>query len=201
MRIGRYRMQNGRIALLPIFLAGVLTGILIVNLGKSILLDSTGVLDEYTLYHMKYMTVDSSALFYYILGLRFKSFFMLILFATTYLGVLICAGASFWYGLSAGAFLSVLLIRYGLKGIVFAALSVFPQAFFYVPAIAALLWWCIKLNRSIYLKRGLGSEEEHSFPLPGKLLQLAGICGILLLGCLAESFINPKIMGWLLDVF
>ena len=41
------------------------------NMGKSILLEKTGPLDEYTLYHMKYMTINSNALFYYVLRQRF----------------------------------------------------------------------------------------------------------------------------------
>ena len=70
MRLGRYRTKNGKIPLATIFVAGLFLGMLILNFGKSILLDNTGLLDEYTLYHMKYMTVDSSALFYYVLRNR-----------------------------------------------------------------------------------------------------------------------------------
>lgn len=201
MRINRYRLHSGQLPLLPIFLAGVLTGILTINFGKSILLESTGLLDEYTLYHMKYMTVDSSALFYYILGLRIKSFLMLVVFATTYLGLVICIGTAFGYGFSTGAFLAVLLIRYGLKGIVFAVLSIFPQWLLYVPAIAALLLWCERLNRNIYFKSGLAIEAEGYATMPKRLLQLGGIFLLFLLGCIAESFMNPNIMKWLLGFF
>ena len=48
---------SGRLKLLPVFCAGLLAGIVIMNLGKSILLENTGLFDEDTLYHIKYMTV------------------------------------------------------------------------------------------------------------------------------------------------
>ena len=201
MRIKRYQLHNGKLPLLPIYMAGVLAGILIMNFGKSILLKNTGLLDEYTLYHMKYMTVDSSALFYYVLRLRMKTFFMLVILATTYLGLVICAGTAFGYGLSTGAFVSALLVRYGLKGIVFAVLSVFPQYLLYIPAMAALLLWCERLNRNIYFKSGLLLEGEGITTTPKKIIQLVVILGGILLGCIAESFMNPKVMKWLLTFF
>lgn len=201
MGIKRYQLHNGQLPLWSIFWAGVLTGIIIINFGKSILLENTGLLDEYTLYHMKYMTVDSSALFYYILRIRIKCFLSLVIFATTYLGLLVCAGTAFGYGVSLGAYLSVLLIRYGIKGILFAVLSIFPQYLLYVPAMAALLLWCEGLNRSIYFKSGFLIETEGSTSLSKRIIKLIGIFLLVLVGCIAESFVNPNVMKWLLDFF
>ena len=81
MRIRRKISVGNKLPLGSLFWIGVLAGIIVMNLAKSILLDGTGLLDEYTLYHMKYMTVDSGALFYYILWLRMKTAIILIVFA------------------------------------------------------------------------------------------------------------------------
>ena len=147
------------------------------------------------------MTVDSGALFYYVLWLRMKTVLILIVFATTYLGMAVCAGATVWYGFSVGAFTSALMMQYGLKGIVFGVLSVFPQMLLYVPAAAALLRWCVQLNRFIYFQREQTSEVEKKAPLSRRIVRLLGILGLVVLGCLAESFINPEIMEWLLNIF
>ena len=147
------------------------------------------------------MTVDSGALFYYVLWLRVKAALLLIVFATTYLGMAVCAGATVWYGFSFGAFASALMMQYGLKGIVFGVLSVFPQMLLYVPAAIALLRWCVQLNRSIYFQRDIMADVEKNVPLSRRVLRLLGILGVILLGCLAESFINPEIMEWLLSIF
>ncbi len=204
IRIGGQGIRTGRLAgklpLGSVFLAGFIAGVVIMNLGKSILLENTGLLDEYTLYHMKYMTVDSSALFYFVLRKRLGNMLVLVILATTYLGLAVCAGAAFWYGMSAGAFLTALLIRYGLKGILFALAGVFPQYLLYAPALAALLLWCEEINRSIYF-RNYSSLGEGKYILPGKIVKLVFIFCIILLGCMLESFCNPHIMLALLKIF
>ena len=201
MRIRRKINFGNKLPLGLLFWTGVLAGIIVMNLGKSILLDSAGLLDEYTLYHMKYMTVDSGALFYYVLWLRMKAALILIIFATTYLGMAVCAGATVWYGFSFGAFSSALMMQYGLKGIVFGVLSVFPQMLIYVPAAVVLLRWCVRLNRSIYFQREAVAAVEKNVPLSHRVVRLLGIVGLILVGCLAESFVNPEIMEWLLSIF
>lgn len=183
-----------------LFLAGLIAGIFIMNIGKSILLESTGLLDEYTLYQMKYMTVDNNALFCYVLRQRIGSTLILGILATTYLGMIVCAGAAFWYGLSAGAFLAALILRYGLKGIVFAVVGIFPQYLLYAPALAALLIWGTKLNRSIYFREYEGSAGGKYFWM-GKALRFLGILFVMVLGCVLESFWNPQLMLALLKVF
>ena len=199
--MNRYRMHKGRLPLGPIFLAGVLAGILMMNLGKSILLENTGLLDEYTLYHMKYMTVDSSALFYYVLCLRMKTAITLAILGTTYLGLVVCAGTTFWYGLSAGAFLSAAVIRYGLKGILFACVGILPQYLVYAPVFVILVMWCEALNRSIYFPNSSVTEGNGDIPWLKRLAQLLLILGVLLLGCLLESFANPGLLGKFLKIF
>lgn len=207
IRLGEW--QSGSLPFGSIFLVGLVAGILIMNFGKSVLLENTGLLDENTLYHMKYMTVDSNALFCYVLQKRLGSVLVLGILATTYLGLAVCVGTAFWYGMSAGAFLAALTIRYGIKGIIFAMVSVFPQYLLYAPALAALLLWCEQTNRSIYF-RGQRAGEEGRLPygksglrrsLPVKILKLLMIMGIVILGCMLEGFCNPKIMLSFLKIF
>lgn len=171
------------------------------NFGKSILLENTGLLDEYTLYHMKYMTVDSSALFCYVLRKRLGSALILIILSTTYLGMAVCIGVVFWYGMSAGVFLTALIIRYGLKGLLFALAGIFPQYFIYVPAMAALLIWCEKMYYSIYLKNYTDMQIENKYLLPKSIFKLLLILLGIALGCLMESFYNPHVMLALLKIF
>lgn len=201
LRIGRMpgRTSNG-MPLGSIFLAGLVAGIIVMNVGKSILLDNTGLLDEYTLYHMKYMTIDSTALFCYVLRNRLKNVFVLGILATTYLGLAVCAGAAFWYGMSFGAFLTALVLRYGLKGVFFALAGLFPQYLLYAPALAALLAWCEQTNRSIYFRNYSGKEEGKHI-LPGRILKFLLILFVVIVGCMLEGFCNPYIMTALLKIF
>lgn len=171
------------------------------SLGRGVLLENTSLLDKYALYHMKYMTVDSSALFYYVLRLRMKSSLTLAVLATTYLGLAVCAGAVLWYGLSAGAFLAAVVIRYGLKGVLFAFAGILPQYILYVPAMLALLAWCETLNRSIYFSNNAGGDAADGVVWPKRIAQLAVILCVLILGCLLESFMNPGLLEKFLKIF
>lgn len=200
MKIKKYSPFTGRLPLLYIFLTGFVVGIAAMNFGKSTLLEETGLLDEYTLYQIKYMTVDSSAFFVFVMKKRIGSMLMLTVLATTYLGLLVCGGCMFWYGLSAGSFFTALMIRYGLKGIFLAMASLLPHYVLYVPAAVALVRWCENLNRNIYFDRYTALEDKKVVQ-PGQLMRFMGIAGVIVTGCILESFCNPYILLALLKIF
>ena len=78
-------LPAGKLPLHFLFLTGFVVGLFAVYFGRGILLNRAGMLDEDTLYRMKYMTVDSSILFWYVLCKRCRNFLVLIIMATTYL--------------------------------------------------------------------------------------------------------------------
>ena len=184
MRIAVRQMPSGGKKLLTVFCVGVLAGFFIMNIGKSILLDNTGLFDEDTLYRLKYMSVDGSALFCYIFRKR-----MLVL--------ILMAG---WYGMSSGVFLSALTTRYGIKGLVLAIVSVFPQYVFYIPAVIMMLGWSESLYHAIY-SGGTGTNAADRTFVIKKLGWLGMIAGLVLLGCLMEGYVNPGILMGYLKVF
>ena len=87
----------GKLPLRFLFVIGFAVGFLIVYWGKGTFLKNMGMLDEDTLYHMKYMAVDNKVLFWYVLCKRGKDFIALVLMATTYLGLLFCGGMTVKY--------------------------------------------------------------------------------------------------------
>lgn len=199
MQLAGRRLFAGQRNFLTCFGVGLLIGIFTINIGKSILLGETGLFDEYTLYHMKYMTVDSNALFCYILRKRIGRLLMLAVISTTYLGLVACMGASLWYGMSAGAFLTSLALRYGLKGILLAVIGLFPHYLLYVPAALLMLAWCEELFRGIYT-RGEFSAADKGFLLK-KAGWLLGILAVVLAGCLLEGYVNPYLLLGFLKIF
>lgn len=199
MRITGLKLRSGRIPVLPIFFAGVMAGFFVMNVGRGVLLENTGLFDEYTLYNMKYMTVDNNALFSYVLRERIFSFLALAVLSTTYLGLVVCVGTIVWYGTSVGAFLAALTLRYGLKGIFLAVAAIFPHYLVYVPAMLALLGWCETLYRGIY-HRTLNLEEDKTF-LFRKLAYLAAVLLAAGVGCLLEAYVSPFILMGYLKVF
>ena len=191
--------KEAKLPVLPIFCISLVAGIIIMNIGKSILLENTGLFDEYALYTMKYMTVDSNALFSYVLRERLVRLLALAVLSTTYLGLVLCAGTVIWYGMSAGAFLSALALRYGIKGVFLALVAVFPHYLLYAPALFALIVWCETLYRGIY-GRTINLGEDKAF-LPKKLGRLAVIFGVAVVACFLEAYVNPLLLLSYLKVF
>ena len=67
-------LPAGKLPLHFLFLTGFVVGLFAVYFGRGILLNRAGMLDEDTLYRMKYMTVDSSILFWYVLCKKMSEF-------------------------------------------------------------------------------------------------------------------------------
>ncbi len=193
MQIYAGRVHFGKKNLMPIFFIGIVSGILILNLGKSTLLEGTGLFDEYTLYGMKSMTVDRGALFCYVFRRRMLALLIMAITATTYLGYAACIGVAGWCGMAAGTFLSALTIRYGIKGVILAVVSVFPQMLFYLPAIIMMLGWGEDIYRAIYSKGTLPDGTDRVFWMK-KLGRLGLIALITVLGCMMEGYVNPGLL-------
>ena len=199
MRIAGFRIKTMKIPVLPIFGIGVLIGVFAMSMWKDVLLENTGLFDEYTLYNMKYMSVDSNALFSYLLRERILGLVILAVLSTTYLGWVACIGATVWSGMSVGAFFSALMLRYGIKGIFLAFVAIFPHYLIYAPTMLALLGWGESLYRGIY-HRTIPPEESKTFFLK-KLAVLAIILLAMAAGCLLDAYVNPHLLLGYLKVF
>ena len=191
MKWNRSMLPAGKLPLHFLFLTGFVVGLFAVYFGRGILLNRAGMLDEDTLYRMKYMTVDSSILFWYVLCKRCRNFLVLIIMATTYLGWIFCGGVTVKYGFSVGFFLS--------KGILLGIVSIFPHYLCYLPAMILLLRWCEDMHRSIYFYHHTTGQGKKS--LPGRLGKLALIWIALVFGCLLECFVNPALLKGFLQFF
>lgn len=186
---------------LPVFCMGLLAGLLVMNGGKSILLDNTGFFDVYTLYRIRDMTVDQNALFYYVFRKRILWMLVMSVLSTTYLGLAVCLGSVFWYGMSAGAFVTALALRYGIKGILLAAVCLLPQYLVYIPALFVFLKWAEELYRGIYSRSGGAFAAEDKSFLVKKSGQLVALLCAFAIGCLLEAYINPLLLAGYLKIF
>ena len=144
------------------------------------------------------MTVDCNELFYYVLRKRLMTVLALAVLSTTYLGLAVCVGTALWYGTAAGGLLAVMVMRYGLKGILLAAASLFPHYLIYFPAIFMLLAWGEGVYGSIYHRVQMEPEKNLLLKNMG---QLAVITGMTVAGCALEGYVNPAVFMSLLKIF
>lgn len=189
--------------LLHLFMGGFCLGILILNLFRQPLLVETGLLDEYTLYHLKYITIDSNVFFVYVLRERLGAVLLLSVLATTYLGLAAVWIYTVWLGAAAGMLLSTCVIRYGIKGMLLVLTGLFPQQLLYVPACIFLLYWSYDLCANIYFP-GLIMENYNirsRQKIVKKILQLFLVIGVVIIGCIFESYVNPQLVINFLKIF
>lgn len=204
-------LRTGKLPIKELLIVGFLVGLLSVNIEKSTLQSTTGFLNENILCSMKNQTVDSGALFFFLMRHRLGVEVFILLGATTYLGVYLCAGEIFCFGMQLGYFVETAILRYGLKGIALIFLAVFPQVFLYIPAYAGIVLLGEEICRELYYHRiylpmarteeGFTEKMWRFVTQKSKILCLIlctiAICG----GCYLESYCNPPIFLSFLRIF
>lgn len=192
-----------KLPILPVFLIGLLLGILMMNLCKSTLLNDTGLLNEYTLYCMKNTDVNNSALFYFVLKERLGMVVVLVIMATTYLGIWVCGGLTLFVGVATGMLFTAAVLRYGMKGILLVFACSFPHDLLYIPGFIGLILWCNRLWELIYYGKSLTLGKNRTEKDVGRILSILGgmgsllqiglIIAIFIMGSLVESYVTPYI--------
>ncbi len=188
--------------LLYTFLFGFFGGIAGMMLQKERLLFQTGFLDSYTLSPVKYMDIDTGALLEVVLTKRLGIAFVLVILSTTYLGTFV----AYLYQLKSGIILGLLtagaVIRYGVKGLFLALGGIFPQQLLLIPAFLVLSLRCCEVCRLLYsVEEGAGFHAEKKKRLLQKGVQIACCLAVVITGCLLETYVNPKILKFVLQIF
>lgn len=185
------------------FFGGILFGIIVVNIKKNLFMNEIDFLGTDLLYEMKYMSVDYGSFFFSVIKERIGPVIGIMVLATTYLGVVISYGYAGWLGMSVGMFVSASVIRYGVKGLILFLIAVFPHYLFYLPAWLILLQGARELCSCIYFPGGCkrtyinGRRDEIRFGL-GVLFK---VLGVVIIGVLLESYVNPKLLLGFLKIF
>lgn len=182
---------------------GLFLGILIVNVGYDTWIRNGSLLGMEMILRLKNSVPDGSELLGYIMKHRVFTVFMLGILATTMIGIPAVCVYVCYIGLAAGCLLSVAVIRYGIRGLLLMAAGVFPQGILLIPAYIALVVWSINVNRLLYAKNSYADyyikAGKQSYLKKG--VQMIGILAVVIIGCLLESYVNPKILHFILKIF
>ena len=195
-------MRNGY-HMAYLFLIGLFIGILIVHLGHEAWIQNGNLLGTDMMNRLKNSRPQGAGMVGYILRQRLSVVCMLGLISTTMIGVPILCAYICYMGLAAGCLLSVAVTRYGIRGLLFMAAALFPQALLLIPAYAGLFLWALGLNRTLYVSQTnlSGYERFSSRFYMVKCAQMLGIMTVVIMGCLLESYVNPNIMHFVLKIF
>lgn len=186
-----------------LFLIGLFVGILFVSLGHDTWIRNGSLLGAEMMNRLKSSRPAGEGLVGYILGHRLFTGCLLCLVSTTLIGMPLLCAYICYAGLSAGCLLSVAVVRYGIRGLLFMAAVLFPQALLLVPAYILLFLWAADVNRTLYTPRTQleGYERYSSRFYLKKGAQLIGIMTVVIMGCLLESYVNPSVLHFVLKIF
>lgn len=186
-----------------LFMIGFFMGILIINLGHEAWVSNGALLGTDMINRLKNSRPAGESLVGYILRHRLFAVCVLGLVSTTIVGMPVLCAYICYTGLAAGCLLSVAVVRYGIRGLLFMAGVLFPQAIVLIPAYICLFFWAADVNQTLYAsKTQLDGYERFSrhFYLK-KCSQIAGIAVVVIIGCLLESYVNPGILHFVLKIF
>lgn len=186
-----------------LFMIGLFLGILIVNVGYDTWIKEGSLLGTDMIARLKNSILDGSVLFGYIVKHRIFTICMLALLATTMIGLPAICGYICYMGLAAGCLLSVSVIRYGIRGLLLMMAGIMPQGIMLVPAYAALFVWAVGVNRMLYSKspyKECYTKYSKQIYLK-KSIQIIAIVAVVIMGCLLESYVNPKMLQFVLKIF
>lgn len=189
--------------MLYLFMLGLFLGILVVNVGYDAWIENGTFLGTEMLEKLENSTLEGGSLFRYILKHRLSTLCMLSLLATTMFGIAVMCCYICYMGIAAGCLLSVAVVRYGIRGLIFMIAGIFPQGILLIPGYAALFLWAAGINRVLYAKGTYtDSLEKYSrqFYLK-KGMQILCIIIVVIMGCLLESYVNPGILHLALNIF
>ncbi len=198
----QFRIRNGY-HMAYLFMIGLFIGILIVNLGHETWINDGSLLGTEMMSRLKSSRPEGAGLVGYILRHRLFSVCILSLVSTTVVGMPVLCAYICYTGLAAGCLLSVAVIRYGIRGLLFMAVALFPQLLLLAPAYVLLFLWAANVNSILYAPRTQleGYERFSRQFYIKKGAQMIGIIIVVIMGCLLESYVNPKIVHFVLKIF
>ncbi len=186
-------------------------GILILGIGlflgfifsvafKSLYWNQINIIDGEYISKIRDTIINHSILLKYVLWNNLRIFILFWIFCSTALGIPYITLSLAYGGFKMGLFIAVILMRYGIKGILLLFAYTFPQFLVYLPVAFVCLRAGYWLCKSMYHETRLGSKGKIERVV--KHLGLIFVLGIaLILGCLMETYIGSFILQKILYLF
>ncbi len=197
----RYKVKNtipdSRIL---VFITGFFLGLVFFYFAGKQLIEDSGLLSEEYLASLKEFTMMQNGYVLYIAGIRLKQFlFVLFCSLSVWAGIFLYAVLG-WGGFQLGILFYAAIYQHGIRGVFYCIFMLLPHGIFYLLA----------LKKTLDKKLGSDTKYYHknidiSSDMVKNVYEKIGIFFIQIvllgLGILAESYINPWLMKWILLFF
>ena len=162
------------------FFGGFLLGIAFVCLTYQTMVWNTDFLGRESFIRISQLEINKNGLFFYVICNRLECVAFLLLFSAAGMAGVVCMLFAGWSGITSGIMLTVLSIRYGIKGIFLFCGCIFPQQLFLIPGFWLLFEVCC-----------IKKQKRHV------VFSVAAI----MVGCVVEAYINPVFLKLILKIF
>lgn len=207
--IGGITMQSIRLQLrklgevkagLLVLVLGILLGILFAKLFKGFYWNQIDVLNTDYFNKIKDASIDYSVLFQYVMWKNLRIYILFWILSATALGIPYMA-LSIWYGgFQSGFFLAVILMRYGIKGVLLIIGYTFPHYIIYIPVALLTLRSGYWLCRSMYYDTKM-SKRGRTERIAKQLIFILILGAALTLGGFLETYPGSFILRRILRLF
>lgn len=203
MRITKIRWKRaGRPNWALPFFAGFAAGLSFVYLNADAFLGENGLLARINLERLGSADLNRGAFLVYVLEKRIGSLWLMAILATTFAGIVTTYLFVFWIGICGGVVAMVSVMRYGIKGILLVAGGMMPHFLCYIPALLLLADWCFRVCSKLYYPvrdyTVMNEEKQKNMWILWNFLLLHGV---VIIGAVLESYVNPNLMTELLKIF
>lgn len=186
-----------------LFAISFLLGILLMNLCSDLFLGEEGIFNASSMNRLKYFEVENSRFFQYALWKHLKEYFILGLISTTFLGIAAAYFGIALRGMMLGMLITGAIIRYGTKGLLLILAGFFPQQLLLFPASFLMICWCYQNCCSFYFpaKAVWPIYRNKKSQFLRQILILTWIVGVVLIGSILESYVNPILFSDVMKIF
>ena len=185
MKLISKRIYMRQISLSNLYLLSMVFTMLFLLIQKNDIVSWINWFGEDHLKELKYQLEQPSKGIIFLILQRLKLIAIMFALATTSMGSIYVYFNVIWFGVSSGFLITLVMLRYGLKGILLLTAGMFPHYLIYVPAIILTM---------------ILSKERRL--LNGRFLsQVLMIMLVMMIGCALECYVNPDVIAKILKKY
>lgn len=180
--------------------AGILLGFLFAKIFKDLYWGSMYLTDKDYLKRIRESVIDYPVLLRYVLWNVYRKFVVFWIVCSTAVGLPYLVFCLVYGGFQCGFFLTVIMMRYGIKGILLIFGYTFPQYLIYIPVIFLCLRTGYWLCKSMYYDNKM-SRRGRTDRILRHLLIIIVLVIILFFGALLETYVSSFLLRKILVLF
>lgn len=179
---------------------GLILGIIASRIFKGYYWNQINLLDTNYLNRIKTANIDYPVLLRYVFWNNYRTFILFWIFTATAMGLPYISFSIIFAGFKCGFFLSVVMMRYNIKGILLIFGYTFPHYLLYIPLAFLCLRYGYWLCRNMYYENKI-SKKGRAERIAKHMVIIILLAIVLMLGGLVETYIGSFILKKILMLF